>query len=131
MEFSNPIGLAAGFDKNGECVDSMLRSGFGFVEVGSVTPEAQEGNPKPRVFRLKQDKAVINRSEIRTLLRCASEKRLNVYHFSVLFRYGFNSLGHEFVLERLQERKDPKKGKIQKLVKNIIVGPNCNIFRTT
>ena len=124
MEFSNPIGLAAGFDKNGECVDAMLRSGFGFVEVGSVTPEAQEGNPKPRVFRLKQDKAVINRSEIRILLRtinCASEKRLNVYHFSVLFRYGFNSLGHEFVLERLQERKEPKKGKLLKVVKNIFV----------
>ena len=61
IPFNNPIGLAAGFDKHGECVDGMSKIGFGFVEVGSVTPLPQPGNDKPRVFRLKEDKAVINR----------------------------------------------------------------------
>ena len=60
-QFENPIGLAAGFDKNGEAVDGMLKMGFGFVEVGSITPEPQPGNPKPRMFRLTQDQAIINR----------------------------------------------------------------------
>lgn len=61
MSFRNPVGVAAGFDKNGEVVSSLERIGFGFVEVGSVTPEPQPGNEKPRVFRLPEDKAVINR----------------------------------------------------------------------
>ncbi len=61
LKFSNPLGLAAGFDKNGEVVRPMLRQGFGFVEVGSVTPRAQDGNPRPRLFRLTEDRAVINR----------------------------------------------------------------------
>ncbi|GJQ08878.1 hypothetical protein GpartN1_g669.t1 [Galdieria partita] len=78
-QFENPIGLAAGFDKHGECVDAMLSAGFGFVEVGSVTPEPQEGNPKPRIFRLEKDRAVIN--------RC-----------------GFNSVGSSLVSERLRRR---------------------------
>ena len=60
-EFRNPIGVAAGFDKHGEAVDGLFKMGFGFVEVGSVTPEPQPGNPKPRVFRLTEDRAVINR----------------------------------------------------------------------
>lgn len=60
-QFPNPVGLAAGFDKHAEAVDGLMRMGFGFVEVGSVTPEPQEGNPKPRVFRLMEDNAVINR----------------------------------------------------------------------
>lgn len=77
MEFTNPIGLAAGFDKNGEAVAGAFKFGFGFVEVGSVTPQPQPGNPKPRVFRLFQDRAVIN-------------------------RYGFNSDGHDKVHKRLQ-----------------------------
>ena len=59
--FPNPVGLAAGFDKNAEVPDAMLALGFGFVEAGSVTPRAQPGNPKPRLFRLTQDRAVINR----------------------------------------------------------------------
>ena len=59
--FSNPIGLAAGFDKHGEAYEGMLKMGFGFVEVGSVTPLPQSGNERPRVFRLKEDRAVINR----------------------------------------------------------------------
>jgi len=61
LNFASPVGLAAGFDKHGEAVDGLLRLGFSFVEVGSVTPEPQDGNPKPRVFRLSEDKAVINR----------------------------------------------------------------------
>ena len=57
----NPIGLAAGFDKNAEVIDAMLKHGFGFVEVGSLTPEPQVGNPRPRLFRLAEDRGVINR----------------------------------------------------------------------
>eukprot|EP00604_Paraphysomonas_vestita_P003931 CAMPEP_0174823888 /NCGR_PEP_ID=MMETSP1107-20130205/28438_1 /TAXON_ID=36770 /ORGANISM="Paraphysomonas vestita, Strain GFlagA" /LENGTH=336 /DNA_ID=CAMNT_0016048295 /DNA_START=266 /DNA_END=1272 /DNA_ORIENTATION=+ len=71
LSFSNPIGLAAGFDKNGIAIGGLLDLGFSFVEVGSVTPKEQPGNPKPRVFRLSEDNAVIN-------------------------RYGFNSFGMEF-----------------------------------
>ena len=59
--FSNPIGLAAGFDKSAEVYNSILRLGFGFVEVGTVTPLKQFGNPKPRIFRLENDNALINR----------------------------------------------------------------------
>lgn len=61
LELPNPIGMAAGFDKNCEVPDALLRSGFGFVECGTVTPLPQEGNPKPRIFRLSEDRAVINR----------------------------------------------------------------------
>ena len=61
LDFPNPVGLAAGFDKNAEAPDAMLRLGFGFVEVGSVTPRPQAGNPRPRLFRLSEDRAVINR----------------------------------------------------------------------
>src|SRR5215212_2168489 len=57
----NPIGLAAGFDKNAEVPDAMLGLGFGFVEIGSVTPKPQDGNPRPRLFRLAEDRGVINR----------------------------------------------------------------------
>jgi dihydroorotate dehydrogenase len=57
----NPVGLAAGFDKNAECFDGCLSAGFGFVEVGTVTPRAQAGNPRPRMFRLVDEEAVINR----------------------------------------------------------------------
>jgi dihydroorotate dehydrogenase len=61
LAFPNPIGLAAGFDKDGEVPDAILGQGFGFVEVGSITPRPQVGNPKPRLFRLVEDRAVINR----------------------------------------------------------------------
>jgi dihydroorotate dehydrogenase len=61
MTFRNPVGLAAGLDKNGAHVDALLALGFGFVEVGTVTPEPQAGNPKPRMFRLPRHRAVINR----------------------------------------------------------------------
>jgi dihydroorotate dehydrogenase len=61
LEFPNPLGLAAGFDKNAEVPDAALRLGFGFVEVGTVTPRPQPGNPRPRLFRLTADHALINR----------------------------------------------------------------------
>lgn len=61
IKFLNPMGLAAGFDKNGECLLAWQRLGFGYVEVGTVTALAQDGNPKPRLFRLVEDKALINR----------------------------------------------------------------------
>ena len=60
-EIPNPIGIAAGFDKNAEVYNSLFKLGFGFVEVGTITPEPQYGNPKPRVFRLEEDEALINR----------------------------------------------------------------------
>ena len=76
----NPVGLAAGFDKDAEVADRMLAQGFGFVEVGTVTPRPQGGNPRPRLFRLEADRAVIN-------------------------RFGFNNQGLEAVRRRLAERR--------------------------
>ena len=61
LRFRNPVGLAAGFDKNAEMVDQLEALGFGFIEIGTVTPRPQPGNDKPRLFRLKEDKALINR----------------------------------------------------------------------
>lgn len=61
LALSNPVGLAAGLDKNGEALHGLSRLGFGFIECGSVTPQAQAGNPKPRLFRLSEDRAIINR----------------------------------------------------------------------
>ncbi|XP_030313602.1 dihydroorotate dehydrogenase (quinone), mitochondrial isoform X1 [Calypte anna] len=81
QRFCNPVGLAAGFDKQGEAVDGLYKMGFGFVEVGTVTPQPQEGNPRPRVFRLTEDEAVIN-------------------------RFGFNSHGHAAVERRLWARRE-------------------------
>jgi len=78
-KFANPVGLAAGFDKNGEVPNAALSHGFGFVEIGSVTPEPQAGNPKPRLFRLYSDRAVIN-------------------------RMGFNNDGADVVAARLRKR---------------------------
>jgi len=60
IEFPNPIGLAAGFDKNADYFNALGKLGFGFIEVGTVTPKPQPGNPKPRLFRLTQDEALIN-----------------------------------------------------------------------
>jgi dihydroorotate dehydrogenase len=79
LNFPNPIGMAAGFDKNAEVPDALLRLGFGFVEIGSVTPRPQSGNPRPRLFRLDRDEGVIN-------------------------RMGFNNDGAEAVLRRLASR---------------------------
>ena len=61
MNFSNPVGLAAGFDKNAELINDWDAFGFSFVEIGTVTPRSQYGNKKPRLFRLKKDKALVNR----------------------------------------------------------------------
>ncbi|XP_073831744.1 dihydroorotate dehydrogenase (quinone), mitochondrial-like [Musca autumnalis] len=83
-DLENPLGIAAGFDKHGEAVEGLKQLGFGFVEIGSVTPEPQPGNPQPRVFRLVNDEAIIN-------------------------RYGFNSEGHTVVFQRLKELKESGK----------------------
>jgi dihydroorotate dehydrogenase len=82
MELPNPLGLAAGFDKNAKAVGPLLKAGFGFVEVGAVTPKPQEGNPRPRMFRLAEDEAVIN-------------------------RFGFNNDGLEAVTRRLARPRPP------------------------
>jgi dihydroorotate dehydrogenase len=79
LNFPNPIGMAAGFDKNAEVPDAVLRLGFGFVEIGTVTPRPQSGNPRPRLFRLERDEAIVN-------------------------RLGFNNDGAERVLRRLAAR---------------------------
>lgn len=80
LRFPSPVGLAAGFDKDAEAPDAMLGLGFGFVEVGTITPKPQAGNPKPRLFRLRQDRAVIN-------------------------RMGFNNGGQAAALDRLTKRR--------------------------
>lgn len=81
LEFPTPLGLAPGFDKNAEVPDAMLALGFGFVEIGTVTPKPQSGNPRPRLFRLVEDQAIIN-------------------------RMGFNNEGHDVVLVRLEARRN-------------------------
>lgn len=79
LDLPNPVGLAAGFDKNGEVLGPLSRAGFGFIEVGAVTPRPQPGNPKPRLFRLTEDNAAIN-------------------------RFGFNNDGMEVMAQRLANR---------------------------
>lgn len=61
LKFKNPVGLAAGFDKNAKWIEELDQLGFGFIEIGTLTPKPQDGNPKPRLFRLKEDNALINR----------------------------------------------------------------------
>jgi dihydroorotate dehydrogenase len=80
LHFPNPVGIAAGFDKNAEVPDAMLGLGFGFAEIGTVTPRPQAGNPRPRIFRLPEDGGVIN-------------------------RLGFNNEGHAAALARLEARR--------------------------
>jgi dihydroorotate dehydrogenase len=80
LKFPNPVGLAAGFDKDARLVDEFANLGFGFLEIGTLTPQGQEGNPQPRLFRLPQDQAIIN-------------------------RMGFNNEGVAKAVERLKERK--------------------------
>ncbi len=77
LDFANPVGMAAGYDKNAEVPEALLKLGFGFTEIGTVTPKAQPGNPRPRIFRLVEDEGVIN-------------------------RLGFNNEGHEAALQRLK-----------------------------
>jgi dihydroorotate dehydrogenase len=81
LDFPNPVGMAAGFDKNGEVPDALLAIGFGFAEIGTVTPRPQPGNPRPRLFRLPEDRAIIN-------------------------RLGFNNEGHDAMATRLAGRTD-------------------------
>ncbi|TGQ64935.1 MAG: quinone-dependent dihydroorotate dehydrogenase [Mesorhizobium sp.] len=78
LDFPNPLGMAAGYDKNAEVPDALLGLGFGFAEVGTITPLAQSGNPKPRIFRLTADEAVINRLGFNNEGHAAAEKRLEV-----------------------------------------------------
>src|SRR4051812_29902697 len=80
LDFPNPVGLAAGLDKNAEHIDAMAALGFGFIEVGTVTPRPQPGNPKPRLFRLPAANAIIN-------------------------RFGFNNVGVEAFLENVRRTK--------------------------
>jgi len=81
LDFSNPVGLAAGFDKNAEVVDAMLALGFGFAEFGTVTPKPQPGNPKPRIFRLPEQRAVINRLGFNNAgLEAAAERAARLKH---------------------------------------------------
>ena len=80
LQFSNPVGLAAGLDKNGDVIDEMAAFGFGFIEIGTVTPKPQPGNDKPRLFRLTKNEALIN-------------------------RMGFNNVGAEVAAEKLRRRK--------------------------
>src|SRR5687768_13061291 len=77
LEFPNPVGLAAGFDKDAEVYDRMGRFGFGFVEVGTLTPRPQAGNPRPRLFRLVEDRAVINRMGFNNQGIAAAAERLS------------------------------------------------------
>ena len=76
LAFPNPLGLAAGFDKNAEVPDAMLGLGFGFVEIGTVTPRPQAGNPRPRLFRLPADRGVINRMGFNNEGQAATLRRL-------------------------------------------------------
>jgi dihydroorotate dehydrogenase len=85
LSFANPLGIAAGYDKNAEVPDAILRLGFGFAEVGTVTPRPQPGNPRPRIFRLPEDRAIIN-------------------------RLGFNNEGHAAALDRLRNRSSRAAG---------------------
>jgi len=102
LQFKNPVGLAAGFDKNGEMISEMANMGFGFIEVGTVTPLPQPGNPKPRMFRLPADSAIIN-------------------------RMGFNNLGVDVVAQRIaayrKNRPDAQKG--------VIIGGNIGKNKVT
>ena len=77
LKFNNPLGLAAGFDKNAEVIKPLMKFGFGFIEIGAVTPFAQPGNPKPRLFRLKEDEAIINRFGFNNDGMLAVAKRLS------------------------------------------------------
>jgi len=103
LEFRNSVGLAAGFDKNAKYLQSLETLGFGFVEIGTVTPLAQDGNEKPRLFRLKKDDALIN-------------------------RMGFNNEGVEKVAERLKRWKEKPSGSVNH---TLIIGGNIGKNKNT
>ena len=98
LHFANPLGMAPGFDKDAEVPDAVLGLGFGFTEVGTLTPRPQAGNPKPRLFRLTEDRAVIN-------------------------RMGFNNGGHQAALLRLAQRDDKHRGQSRGIV-GVNIGAN-------
>lgn len=87
LDFPNPVGLAAGLDKNGDYIDGLARLGFGFLEIGTITPRPQDGNPKPRLFRIPEAQGIIN-------------------------RMGFNNAGVDRLLENVRAAEFPKKGGI-------------------
>lgn len=84
LQFPNPVGLAGGLDKNAECYNELSDFGFGFVEIGSLTPQPQEGNPKPRLFRLPKDRAIINRMGINNKGVLSAIKNLKEHRPEVL-----------------------------------------------
>lgn len=87
LKFPNPVGLAAGLDKNGDHIDGLARLGFGFIEIGTITPRPQDGNPKPRLFRIPEAQGIVN-------------------------RMGFNNAGVDKLLENVRAAEFPKKGGI-------------------
>jgi dihydroorotate dehydrogenase len=109
LEFKNPVGLAAGFDKNAKYLRELEVLGFGFVEIGTVTPKPQDGNDKPRLFRLPKDKAIIN-------------------------RMGFNNEGVKVVVERLKEWKqkaDSNDSRLSTTNYRLIIGGNIGKNKAT
>ena len=96
-EFSNPFGLAAGFDKNGEIIAEMLHTGLGFVEIGSVTPEPQPGNPKPRLFRLVEDEGVINRMGFNGKGMLYAQRQLKGFRYWPFPRFYENTISRGIV----------------------------------
>ena len=84
LKFPNPVGLAAGLDKNGDHIDALARLGFGFIEIGTITPKPQDGNPRPRLFRIPEAQGIIN-------------------------RMGFNNEGVDQLLENVRAAQFPKR----------------------
>lgn len=101
LQFKNPVGLAAGFDKNAQYMEELDALGFGFIEIGTVTPKPQEGNPKPRLFRLPKDKALIN-------------------------RMGFNNDGVKLVASRLLKWREAHNGRTE-----LVIGGNIGKNKVT
>ena len=101
LTFPNRVGLAAGLDKNAQCIDAFDQMGFGFIEVGTVTPLAQAGNPKPRMFRIEQANALIN-------------------------RFGFNNLGLEVFLNNVKQAQLKNQIDPTKKTKNLRSPPHVD-----
>ena len=101
LTFQNPLGLAAGMDKNGAHIDALMALGFGFVEIGTTTPRAQPGNPKPRMFRLPQAQALIN-------------------------RLGFNNDGLTAFVENVQRARCRKSGDRSAMLLGLNIGKNAS-----
>lgn len=102
LSFKNRIGLSAGFDKNGECYNQLADFGFGFIEIGTVTPDPQRGNPKPRVFRLVEDKSLISRTGfnndgVEAVAKRLRRKRNQYFTLGVNINKNPNSVGEQVV----------------------------------